>query len=454
MRRPLAALLLGAVSLAALVPVAAGATELPKMPFTSSRKPVLKLACDVVRHDGAPAVSCSWSTPPSPVADVATTDAVRPAPYVYRLGRVGRGGRTVVYKGGDTSFVDTTVEPGKKYGYRVQAFNANERPVAGSKMVRIAVPDPGPDHLRFSCAAEERTVTSSAGPAVACKWSPSDRKTLDHYRLFRLDLNAKDWRQVIYRGGETSFVDEKVQAGHRYKYLVQAVDRAGRVIGTSDVADVAVPPVVIVDPPTPVEPVCRKAVADTANTVVAKCRPVAPAPKPAPRPEPKPEPQPQPKPAPTPEPKPEPTPEPKPRPLPVPNPEPTPVPAPKPLPVPARMKLACALQRFDSTTNAGTTDATAKYAPTSPVVVCEWAAPSDLKVAGYRLWRADRPEGTKQVIFKTVDPGEMNTGRFVDRTVSEGHGYLYMVQAVDADGRVVAQSDGVAVSFPATADAA
>ena len=427
MRRPLAALLLGAVSLAALVPVAAGATELPKVPFTGARKPALKLACDVVRHDGAPAVSCSWSTPPSAAA-VSDT----PAPFVYRLGRVGRGGRTVVYKGGDTSFVDTTVEPGKKYGYRVQAFNANERPVAGSKLVRVAVPDPGPDHLRFSCAAEERTVTSSlVRPAVGCKWSPSERKALDHYRLFRLDLNAKDWRQVIYRGGETSFVDEKVQAGHRYKYLVQAVDAKGRVIGTSDVADVAVPPVVIV-------------------------RPVAPAPKPAPRPGPKPEPQPQPKPAPTPEPKPEPLPEPKPRPLPVPQPEPkpeptpVPVPAPKPLPVPARMKLACAPQRFDATT----TDNTAKFAPTGPVVVCEWAAPSDLKVAGYRLWRADRPEGTKQVIFKTADPGEMNTGRFVDRTVSEGHGYLYMVQAVDADGRVVAQSDGVAVSFPATAGAA
>jgi hypothetical protein len=424
MRRPLAALLLGAVSLAALVPVAAGATELPK-PFPGPRKPVLKLACDVVRHDGAPAVSCSWSTPSS-------------APHVFRLGRVGHGGRTVVYKGNETTFVDTTVEPGRKYGYRVQAFNGNERPVAGSKTVRVAVPDPGPDQLRFSCAAEE----GNTDPAVACKWSASERKMLDHYRLFRLELNSRSWRQVIYRGLEASFVDEKVAAGHRYKYLVQAVDKRGRVIGTSDVADVAVPPVVIVDPASAPEP-----------------RPI---PVPGPRPEPKPEPipAPEPKPLPVPGPKPEPKPEPKPVPLPTPKPEPKPEPKPlpdppRPKPVPptvARMKLACEPQRFGAVTNAKTTDNRAEFAPVGPVVVCEWAAPSDIKVASYQLWRADRPEGTKQVIFKSADPGEMNTGRYVDRAVSGGHSYGYMVKAFDAEGRLVASSEVIVVSFPATAN--
>jgi outer membrane biosynthesis protein TonB len=415
MRRPLAALLLGAVALAGLVPVAAGAAELPKMPFPGSRKPMIRLACDVVRHDGSPAVSCSWSTP----SLAAHAAAERPAPYAYRLNRVGRGGRTVVYKGGDTTFVDTTVEPGRKYGYRVQAFNSNERPVAGSGLVRVAVPDPGPDQLRFSCSAEERN-------AVACKWSASERKALDHYRLFRLDLNAKRWRQVIYTGPETSFIDEKVQAGHRYKYLVQALDRQDRVIGTSDVADVVLPPVVIADP----------------------------ASKPEPKPEPKPAPLPTPKPNPVPGPKPEPRPEPKPVPLPTPKPEPTPEPKPvpeprpKPEPVVARMKLACAPQRFDAVANAETTDNTTKFAPAGPVVVCEWAAPSDLKVAGYQLWRAERPDGTKQVIFKSID-----ATRYVDRAVSAGHSYVYVVRAVDADGRVIAQSDGVSVSFPADAAA-
>ena len=144
------------------------------------------------------------------------------------------------------------MEPGRKYGYRVQAFNASGRPVAGSGLVRVAVPDPGPDHLRFGCSAgEHNAVDQKNRPAVACKWSPSERRALDHYRLFKLELNAKTWRQVVYRGQDTFFVDEKVEAGHRYRYLVQAVDRNGRVIGTSDVTDVAVPPVVIVQPAGP-----------------------------------------------------------------------------------------------------------------------------------------------------------------------------------------------------------
>ena len=119
-----------------------------------------------------------------------------------------------------------------------------------------------------------------------------------------------------------------------------------------------------------------------------------------------------------------------------------PLPEPKPVPVIARMKLACSAQRMDTTK----TDARMTFAPThEPVVVCEWAAPSDLEVAGYQLWRAERPEGTRQVIFKSVD-----ATRYVDRAVSAGHRYLYMVKAFDADGRVIAESDGVSVSFPAT----
>ena len=88
MRRPLAALLLGAVSLAGLVPaVAAGAAELPKVPVHRPRKPVIKLACDVVRHDGAagrlllvvdPAAAGGAPTPSDPL------------PSSFRLGRVGR----------------------------------------------------------------------------------------------------------------------------------------------------------------------------------------------------------------------------------------------------------------------------------------------------------------------------------------------------------------------------
>ena len=444
MRRPLAALVLGAVSLAGLVPAAsaAGAAELPFF----HRKPALKLECHVVRTDVAgPAVTCWWSTP-RPRAAVTAADIPS---YKFQLGRVGGDdGRTIVYEGDGTTHFDTTVEPGTKYGYRVQALNGNGRVVARSRMVRVAVPDPAPDHLRLTCSTEEPDATDKlARPVVGCKWSASERKHLAGYRLFRLDLNEKSWRQVVYRGEDTSFVDEKVRPGHHYKYLVQALNRREHIIGTSDVVDVAVPPIVIVDPPKPVDP-CRVKTDATSNAAVAvdpACPPVDPAPKPVPVPRPKPEPLPAPKPEPRPEPKPMPTPTPLPTPKPEPVPDPRPLPEPKPAPVPVRMKLACAPQRFATTDPVEAKNTDPSFAPAEAIVVCEWAAPSDLKVAGYQLWRAERPDGTKQVVFKSVD-----ATRYVDRAVSSGHSYLYVVRALDANGRVIGQSDGVTVSFPPT----
>ena len=83
-------------------------------------------------------------------------------------------------------------------------------------------------------------------------------------------------------------------------------------------------------------------------------------------------------------------------------------------------------------------------ATAEPFVVCEWAAPADLQVAGYQLWRADKAEGTKQVIFRTAD-----ATRYADHAVTAGHQYVYMVKALDAAGKVIAQSDGVWVPLPA-----
>ena len=340
MRRPLAAVMLGAVSLAGLVPAAgAGAAELGKLPFLN-RKPALKLGCKVVRQDDAPAVACRWSMPRRPGdAEPVTV----PTGITFELRRGGGGaGRTVVYTGPKTWFADTSVEPGGNYAYRVELVRPDTRRKIHSRVVVVHVPP-----------ADDSGIDPVPVP------TPKPRTT---------DPTVK---------------------------------------------------------PTP-----------------------APAPKPAPAPAPKPLPVPETKPQPVPVPKPEPRPAPVP--VPKPAPEPAPVPAPKPAPEIARLKLACAPQRTATT---DTIDGTAKdsttIAPTGPVVVCEWAAPADLKVAGYQLWRAERPDGTKQVVFKSTDPGEMNTGRYVDRAVSSGHSYLYVVRALDANGRVIGQSDAVSVAFPA-----
>jgi len=346
MRRPLAAVLLGAVSLAGLVPAAgAGAAELPKFPFFN-RKPALKLGCKVVRQDDAAAVACRWSMPRRPGdADPTTV----PTGITFELRRGGGGaGRTVVYTGAETWFADTSVEPGGHYAYRAELVRPDGRRKIHSRVAVVHVP-------------------------------PANDSRID--------------------------------------------------------------PVPVPAPkPQTTDPTVKPA--------------PAPRPKPVPAPAPKPAAEPAPKPLPVPETKPQPVPQPLPEPRPAPVPKPAPVPAPAPAPKPApeiaRMKLACAPQRTATTdTIDGTTKDSTTIAPTGPVVVCEWAAPADLKVAGYQLWRAERPDGTKQVVFRSTDPGQMNTGSYVDRAVSRGHSYLYVVRALDANGRVIGQSDAVTVAFPA-----
>jgi len=333
MRRPLAALVLGAVSLAGLVPAAgAGAAELPFF----RRKPVLKLGCKVVRQDDAPAVACRWSSPRRPGN---TDPAVVPPTITFELRRGGGGaGRAVVYTGPETWFADTSVEPGGHYAYRAEIVRPDTRRPIHSRVVVVRVPP-----------ADDR-VPIDPVPVPAPKQRPTD--------------------------------------------------------------------------PT-----------------------VKPIPVPAPKPRPLPEPKPAPVPVPKPEPRSEPKPSPLPEPLPAPKPEPLPrpLPEPAPAPVPARMKLACAPQRIATTDPVETKNTDGSFAPAEAVVVCEWAAPADLKVAGFQLWRAERPDGTRQVVFKSTD-----VTRYVDRAVSSGHSYVYVVRALDANGRVIGQSDAVSVSFPPT----
>jgi fibronectin type 3 domain-containing protein len=298
---------------------AAGAdtAHLPKLPFLH-RKPAVKLACQVVRQDDFPAVACRWSA-----VERATT---------FSLRRGGGGeGRVDVYSGAETSFVDTSVDPGSNYVYKVGAQGAGGERVGQSRAVTVKVPDEAGDEpapVRAKPAAEQQ------------KTRPAEPKA-------------------------------------------------------------APGPTRATKPPVAAEP---KRAPGTAPKPLSEPKPAVP--KPSPLPETKPAPLPGTKPA----------------------------PEVKPAPVVARMRLACGPQRA-----ASTTEATAE-----PVVVCEWAAPADLPVAGYQLWRADKAEGTKQVIFRTAD-----ATRYADHAVAAGHQYVYMVKALDAAGKVIAQSDGVWVPLPA-----
>jgi hypothetical protein len=430
MRRSLTALVGAAFLTAALVPAAAGAADNPGRHH-------LRLACEVVRDDGLPAVACKWSGPDQIVAAANDTTIDDAAGNVanragFRLWRAGRFERPhVVYRGKDQRHLDETVRQGRGYAFRAEALDRRGRTIARSNVVRVKIPTLPIEALKLNCKAVELPVPAASADvvrplpvvrgAVACEWSKSQRPDFAGYRLFRApgvdpadpaddaahlaaDLAADlgddrpdTARQVIYRGDARRYLDSDVRPGQRYRYLVQSVNDWGRAVGHSAVVHVGVPPLAT---PLPV-----------------------PGPKPVPAPEPKPIPVPEPKPLPAPEPEP----------VPVPEPKPAPVPEPKPLPQPA-IKIGCRL--LDATA-----DSTTDIRP-GPAVACRWSEIVDRKVAGYRVWRAEMNTG-REVVFET-----RTETSFVDGSVAPGHTYKYAVQAIGADGGVIATSEPVKVSVP------
>ena len=411
MRRPLTALV-GAAVLAALIPAAAGAAD------TRERRPALRLACEVVRHDHLPAVACKWSGPGrvKAAADAAAPADAASAPG-FRLWRAGRFERPhVVYRGKGHGHIDATVRQGRGYGFRVEALDARGRTIARSDVVRVKIPILPLEALELDCkvvdlpgaAAKDVAVRPIPihRPAVACEWSRSERRDFAAYRLFRAQKNTADVetdrpdaaRQVIYEGDARRYLDTDIQPGQRFRYLVQSVNHWDRPIGHSDVVHVGVPPL-----PLPGSDPIPRAVPD-------------------------------PKPTPVPVPEPKPLARPEPTPIPDPDPKPNPAPEPTPLPQP-EMKLACRVMDEIAKT---TTDAIRP----APAVACRWSELTDRKVAGYRLWRAE-PNTDRKVVFQT-----RTDTSWVDGDVARGHTYVYGVQAIGPDGRVIASSERVKVSVP------
>jgi hypothetical protein len=106
-----------------------------------------------------------------------------------------------------------------------------------------------------------------------------------------------------------------------------------------------------------------------------------------------------------------------------------------------------------TTTTAATTATTAPPASLSlhctagtdagaPAVTCTWSASTTGAFHSYRLWR-EKP-GTNRVVVFTSD--NRTTTSYVDHDVQAGSGYGYWIEALDANGNVVARSAGSTVS--------
>jgi hypothetical protein len=87
---------------------------------------------------------------------------------------------------------------------------------------------------------------------------------------------------------------------------------------------------------------------------------------------------------------------------------------------------------------------------TGLAVGCRWSAVDVDTLRGYQLWRVVDAPGTRRLIA-TVPAGEPL--RFVDRNVSRGHRYTYVVLALAIDGSRLGRGGPVVVPIPAPDDA-
>ena len=93
--------------------------------------------------------------------------------------------------------------------------------------------------LQMNCAA--RVTDDVAG--VGCDWRAPGSEDVVGVRLIRSAVGL-DGRNVVYRSGDldvTQFYDVPVRRGVRYRYVLQGVNDAGRIIASSRVIRVGVP---------------------------------------------------------------------------------------------------------------------------------------------------------------------------------------------------------------------
>jgi len=153
-------------------------------------------------------------------------------------------------RSGVTSYIDSEVEAPGQYLYVVLGLNANGAIVARSGVAPATIEKP-PTHddpMRLECSA---TDSLAAGISIGCEWSPTRAETAVGYVLWR--SAGGDDRMMVARTGldVVRFVDTDVAVGHRYVYVITAVDADGGVVGRSRPEHAGIPGPM----PRPVRPV-------------------------------------------------------------------------------------------------------------------------------------------------------------------------------------------------------
>jgi hypothetical protein len=198
---------------------------------------VLRLRCrGVLNADGLPEVRCKWTAP--------TVDSA----HVVALQRNDGSGFESIWRTANVErsrYVDTAVEAGRRYRYRVRVFDANKHLVAASRSNGAGVPIPPIHVLEIGCeagvihttptdvAARDAAITDELPPhkVVECKWTGTEN--VRAYQLWRLVNRGHRELVGTYDNETFNAKDRPGDDALVVKYAVLALDADGEIIGRS-----------------------------------------------------------------------------------------------------------------------------------------------------------------------------------------------------------------------------
>jgi len=156
----------------------------------------------------------------------------------------------LVQPGKQSRAMDTGVRVGESYQYRAQRVvrldengKALELDGAFSPWVLVNVQDVFPPAVPTGLVAISIEGRDGAGgPSIDLSWQPDTDPKLVGYAVYRAE-EGNDWQRISKEPPTITpaFHDATVQAGHRYRYVVTAVDKNGHESARSAEAQETVP---------------------------------------------------------------------------------------------------------------------------------------------------------------------------------------------------------------------
>jgi gliding motility-associated-like protein len=147
----------------------------------------------------------------------------------YDVERATDGGQweTITFLTRDTSLTDTTVECGKRYTYRVIAYDQTGYSAFSDTLVRKAFDTIDPEKPELTSASV--TQTGANNGAVRLNWQPSSSADLEKYVIQHYQPNVGEFQMISpVSADSTSYLHQEVNTADRpNRYIVKAVDSCG-----------------------------------------------------------------------------------------------------------------------------------------------------------------------------------------------------------------------------------